>query len=110
MPFVIREPAAIKMVERERGDLFIVCLAARSLIVQMIGPLLDGDKAMNTAVPGEFAVTEGAPRELWLRIHTQDSFSRCQYLLQAAPCPACGCIMDAILGWFKCTECSTELK
>lgn len=105
---MIHEPAAIKMVDRERGDLFAVCLSDRSLIVQMIEPLPGADMTRTTTAPGVFAVTQDKPEELWLRLRTHGTFTRCQYLSHAAPCPDCGDIMKVVGKQFVCAFCESE--
>lgn len=109
MSYVMKnEPVAVRMVDRERGDLFAICLSDRSLIVQMIESLPDADTTRNVAAPGVFAVTEDKPEELWLRLYTHDKFTRCQYLPHAAPCPTCGNIMKVVGEQFVCSFCTSE--
>ena len=99
------EAAAIRMVERGRGDLFAVSLADRSLIVQMIDPLHGADTTVATASAGMFAFTKDKPEELWLRIDGYGSLQRCQYLSHSVPCPKCGSMMSVVNEKFVCHDC-----
>lgn len=72
------EAAVIKMVDKERGDLFAISLSGRSIIVQLIEPMYD-DSARDVAVPGYFAVTKGKPEEMWIRTYNHGIFTQCKF-------------------------------
>ena len=99
------EPAAIKMVDKERGDLFAVILPDRSLIVQAVETMDDADSTRDAAVPGYFATTKDKPEELWIRTHSYGIFTQCRFWFFSASCPNCGWTLKVTDEKFVCEEC-----
>ena len=100
------ELAAIKMVDKARGDLFAVILPDRSLIVQAVETMHDAESTRDVGVPGYFAVTKNKPEELWIRTHRYGIFTQCRFPGSFPPsCPNCAWTLEVADEKFVCEEC-----
>ncbi len=104
------EAVLVWMVDRSRGDLFLLIAKDRHFGVQLVGDSLDGaDEIVHRPGPGRLSFSrDGVPIRLTLT--GAGRFSNIRLLECNTSCPSCSGIMKSTGIYFECRECGEVMK
>lgn len=101
-------PAAIHMLNKERGDLYVAILeTGNAVVVKVDVALSSGDSALNSFQPGAIGLDDEG-RAILIRLY-DNSFTDCEQLDCVAKCPFCGYhLMFPDGATFTCMKCGRQ--